>query len=325
MSIHVNRREFLAAGAASTLAVGATAPADAPAQAPLEKRYQGGVSPWPLCLDTATIRPSSLRDKIRIAAEAGYDAIEPWDRELLEYEEEGGDLEDLAKDIQDRGLQVPSVIGLWNAIPHSQEEWEAGLDATRNRMRVASTIGAKHVQVVPGPATEDFDLEWCAKRYHDLLEIGLNEFNINPAMVFVIFLPQSRTMGKASAMAIDADHPKAKIIPDAYHMYISGMGFHGLKHMQGDFIAIFQINDAPAEPSREELATPPFSGVDAHRVYPGDGILPLKQCIADLQRIRYTGAISLELYNPTYWEQDHLEVAKIGLDKTLQVIADGLG
>jgi sugar phosphate isomerase/epimerase len=39
-------------------------------------------------LDTATIRPSSLKDKVRIAAEAGYDGIEPWDTELEEYEKD---------------------------------------------------------------------------------------------------------------------------------------------------------------------------------------------------------------------------------------------
>ena len=35
------------------------------------KRYQNGASPWPICLDTATIRPASLKEKVSIAAEAG--------------------------------------------------------------------------------------------------------------------------------------------------------------------------------------------------------------------------------------------------------------
>jgi hypothetical protein len=54
------------------------------------KRYQNGASPWPICLDTATIRPASLKDKVRIAAEAGFDGIEPWDSELEEFEKNGG-------------------------------------------------------------------------------------------------------------------------------------------------------------------------------------------------------------------------------------------
>jgi len=86
-----------------------------------EKRYQNGASPWPICLDTATIRPASLLEKIKIAAEAGYDGIEPWDGELEEYEKNGGNLKELGVQIKKLGLKVPSVIGLWNAIPDTMD------------------------------------------------------------------------------------------------------------------------------------------------------------------------------------------------------------
>jgi sugar phosphate isomerase/epimerase len=101
------------------------------------------------------------------------------------------------------------------------------------------------------------------------------------------------------------------------HIGGGGSGFNGLKHLRGDFIAIFQFNDAPAAPAREQLK-------DEHRVYPGDGILPLEQCLQDLAAIGYTGCISLELYNPTYWEQDHATVARTGLEKTLTLIQAAL-
>ena len=308
----LHRRDVLRAGAAAGVGI-AAAPLAISTVDDAAPRFQDGASPWPLCLDTATIRPALLEDKVRIAAEAGFDAIEPWDGELREYEESGGDLIDLGRRIRDAGLFVPSVIGLWDAIPATQEAWERGLPATRNRMRMAAAIGAQHVQVIPGPPREDFDPVWGAARYRDLLEIGLNDYQINPALVFVKFLPGSRRLGQAAAIAIDADHPKAKIIPDVFHMHIGGSGFSGLRHLHGDFIAIFQFNDAPAQPARDALE-------DKHRVYPGDGILPLKQCLKDLRAIGYTGCISLELYNPEYWKDDHLEVAKTGRRKTLEVI-----
>src|SRR5690606_5536799 len=108
-------------------------------------------------------------------------------------------------------------------------------------------------------------------------------------------------------------HPKAKIIPDVFHMYIADSPFNGLRRIHPDMIAIFQYNDAPANPPKEEAQ-------DKDRVYPGDGILPLTQCLKDLLYIGYKDCVSLELYNPSYWEQDHLEVAKIGLEKTLKTI-----
>jgi sugar phosphate isomerase/epimerase len=301
---------------AATVARAQPAPVAGPRAA---RPYQNNRSPWPICLDTATIRPSSLEDKIRIAAEAGFDAIEPWDGELNDYERAGGDLRDLGKRIADAGLFVPSVIGLWNAIPPTREQFDNSLVDSRRRMKQAAAIGAQHIQTIPQPERpwREFDPFWAAARYRELLEIGLNEYDINPAMIFVQFLEGARTMGQAAQIALDADHPKAKIIPDVFHMYIGGSGFNGLKRLRGDFLAIFQFNDAPANPPKEQLK-------DEHRVYPGDGILPLTQCLQDLVTIGYTGCVSLELYNPTYWAQDHEQVARTGLEKTLAVIEAAL-
>lgn len=58
---------------------------------------------------------------------------------------------------------------------------------------------------------------------------------------------------------------------------------------------------------------------DKHRVYPGDGILPLPQLLRDLKSSGFTGCVSLELYNEEYYKQDLLQ-AKTGLQKTLAVM-----
>lgn len=277
-----------------------------------DKRYQKGKSPWPVCLDTATIRPASLKEKVRIAAKAGYDAIEPWDGELQKFEAEGGNLKDLGKEIKDNGLFVPSVIGLWNAIPPTKELWDKSLADTRNRMRMASDIGAQHVQTIPNTIGANYDQKWAADRYRDIIEMGIHDYKLNPALVFVKYFP-IKTMGQAVGIALDANHPKAMVIPDVYHMYISEGGFEGIKLLKGESIAIFQFNDAPASPSLDQLN-------DSHRVYPGDGILPLTQIFKDLKGTGYKGCISLEMYNPEYWKQDLMMVAETGLRKTLQVL-----
>lgn len=312
----LSRRAFLQSASlgASALAVSSCA-GTALRTSRSTPRFQSGRSPWPLCLDFATIRPSSTRDKIRIAAEAGYDAIEPWEGDLDAFEKEGGNLKDLGQEIADLGLFVPSVIGLWGAIPATREEFDRSLVGSRRRMRQAADIGARHIQVVPQPARpwSEFDPAWAAERYRELLEIGLNDYGISPALVFVEFLPGVRRMGQAAAIALDADHPRAKIIPDVFHMHIGGSGFTGLRHLDGDFIAIFQINDAPE-------ADPGVKPQDTDRVYPGDGVLPLPEILRDLYGTGYRGCLSVELYNPTYWAQDHLEVARTGLEKTLAVV-----
>ena len=286
---------------------------------PSEPSWQGGRSPWPICLDTATVRPASLDDKVRIAVEAGYDAIEPWEGELRDYERGGGSLQELGRRIADAGLFVPSVIGLWNAMPPTREAFDAGLPETRDRMRMAAAIGARQIQVIPQPQRpwQEFDLAWASARYRELIEIGVNDYDLVPALVFVQFLPGCARLGQAAAVALDADHPKARIIPDAFHMHIGDSGFSGLRKLQGDFIAIFQFNDAPASPAKADLK-------DEHRVFPGDGILPLEQCLRDLRDIGFERCVSLELYNPEYWKRNLLDVAREGHEKTLRVIESAL-
>lgn len=279
-----------------------------------EKRWQNGMSPWPVCLDTATIRPASLVDKVEIAAQAGYDAIEPWDGELAEYERNGGDLEELGKRIKELGLFVPSIIGMWNAIPPGDDEFETSLKDTRNRMRMARAIGSEHIQTIPNTVGDGYNVKQVAKRYRTIIEIGQKEYGLKPSLVFVKYFPL-KTMGQAMAVALDANHPDASVIPDTFHMYISEGGFDGLKIMNGKAISIFQFADAPATPRPSEQN-------DAHRVFPGDGILPLPSILKDLYNTGFRGCISLELYNPQYYERDLLEVAKEGHMKTLAVIKE---
>jgi sugar phosphate isomerase/epimerase len=311
----MKRRNFIGLGTAAGIAAGSASLLsfkEKDFSQKKEKRFQKGVSPWPICLDTATIRPASLTDKVKIAAKAGFDAIEPWDGELAEYEKNGGSLKDLGKQIRDLGLFVPSVIGLWNALPPTKELFDASLKDTRRRMRMASDICAQHIQTIPNTVGEDFDRKWVADRYRDIIEIGLKEYNILPALVFVKFFPL-KTLGQAVGIALDANHPKAMVIPDVYHMYISEGGFEGIKLMKGDAFAIFQFNDAPSTPALAQLE-------DKHRVYPGDGILPLTSILKDLKGTGFKGCVSLEMYNPEYWKQDLQNVAETGLRKTLEVI-----
>ena len=78
------------------------------------------------------------------------------------------------------------------------------------------------------------------------------------------------------------------------------------------------MNDYPADPPRETIA-------DKDRVYPGDGVAPLDRILKDLAGINPEMVLSLELFNPTYWKQDALEVAKTGLAKLKAAVVSALG
>jgi sugar phosphate isomerase/epimerase len=61
------------------------------------------------CLNSSTIRPAPLSEKIRIANAVGYKAIELWHDDIDLYLLQGGTLEDLRKELDDAGLQDPNL------------------------------------------------------------------------------------------------------------------------------------------------------------------------------------------------------------------------
>ena len=322
----MNRRTFLSASLTSTAVSAPLLGKDRDpktggnAKSGKKLAWQNGKSYWPICLDTATLdKGIGLEDKLRLAAEAGFDCVEPWDRELDQYEKQGGNLKDIKSLVADLGLYIPSVIGLWNSMDASEESFKTRLDEHRNRLRMVSAIGSRKVQVIPNMKLKDsFDhnvASWC---YRQILEMVIEDYGMEGAgIVFLNFFSPLSSIADATKVAFGADHKKAQIIPDTFHMFLGKSKLVNFNHLQGDFITIFQFSDCPA-------------GVEPHgrhddkiRVLPGDGVLPLVETLKTLKRINYKGPISLELYNPEYRARDPKVFLAEALRKTVEVTRKG--
>jgi sugar phosphate isomerase/epimerase len=120
-------------------------------------------------------------------------------------------------------------------------------------------------------------------------------------------------LGEAVLVALESGHPKACVLADVYHLYKGGSGFGGLRFLNGSALHVLHFNDYPADPPRASIT-------DAQRVYPGDGVAPLKEVVRDLRHIGFRGVLSLELFNREYWKQDPLTVARTGLEKMRAVV-----
>lgn len=276
--------------------------------------------PFRFSLNTSTIRGQELGivREVEIAAQAGYDAIEPWMDTLNNYVKAGGSLKDLRKRISDLGLAVESAIGFAQWIVDDEAARKNGLEQAQRDMETLAAIGGKRIAAPPVGAHDKPgpDLPTAAARYRALLELGDRTGIIPQAEVWGFSKTLSR-LGETVYVAVESGHPKACVLPDVYHLYKGGSGFSGLKLLSGIAVQVFHLNDYPAEPARESIS-------DAHRVYPGDGVAPLKGALRDLRLAGFRGVLSLELFNRDYWKQDALEVAKTGLAKMRTVVAQSL-
>ena len=317
MKTPVSRREVLAAGAIGLAGGWQRAHGQSAGDTATQSSANHG---FRYCLNTSTIRGQKLDlvTELQIAAKAGYDGVEPWIREIQAYVQNGGRLRDLKRRIADLGLTVESAIGFANWIVDDDAKRAAGLEQAKRDMDLVQQIGGRRIAAPPAGATRktDLDLFQAARRYRALLEVGQNIGVVPQAEVWGFSSSLSR-LGETLFVAVESGHEQACILPDVYHIFRGGSDFSGLKLLSDDAIHVFHVNDYPAQPERTQMK-------DADRVYPGDGVAPLDFILKTLHGNGVKCALSLELFNPGYWKQDALEVARTGLRKTQQAVQHAL-
>lgn len=289
----------------------------APARHAMAAPAAPGPSSFSYCLNIACIRGQRLGvvKEFEIAAEAGYTGIEPWTGPLMEYEANGNSVADLAARMEDWGLTIESAIGFAPWIVNDDTQRAEALEQMKREMDLLKRLGGKRIAAPPAGATRNvvIDLDDAAQRYHALLELG-REMGVTPQLEIWGPSENLHKMSQAAYVLAGCGHPDACILPDVYHMYKGGSDVDSLKLFGAETIQVFHMNDYPADPPVESIG-------DGDRVMPGDGIAPLNTILRYLRNAGGPKVLSLEIFNRTYWEQDALEVATLGLRKMKDAVA----
>lgn len=274
-------------------------------------------APYP-AINTGTLIGYELpiERQIELSSRAGFPAIELWARDIEAFLQKDGTCADLKKMLSDSGLKLENIIGFCAWAADDPDERAKGREAFMREMETASELGAKHIAATglgtSNPTREKLD--GYAARYRELLEFG-EPLNVTP----LIELWGSHTFSRLEDVmyiALAAKHKNASVLLDFYHLYRGGNSFESLALLNMRGIGVFHINDYPAYPPREMLT-------DADRVFPGDGVCPLVETVAAMRSNGFSGALSVELFNKSYWEKySPEELLKICLEKTESVISE---
>ena len=263
-----------------------------------------------LCLNTSTIRPQPLLEKIRLTAEAGFEAIELWINDLYEHVGRGGEIGDVEKALADHGLEVPSMIALRQWGEASSLEYPLMLDEARRRMELAARLGATYM--VATPPREACPESLLVDRYGELLELG-RQLGIRTTFEYVSFFGSVSTLDQAISIVEQVGDDDATLIVDAFHTWNSDSNPHLLSTLPAQRVSHYHINDAAPD-------IPAGKQTDPDRVMIGDGAIDLKTEIAMLRSIGYQGMISLELFNRQLWQQDPGDVLGMGIERLRQLV-----
>jgi 2-keto-myo-inositol isomerase len=276
--------------------------------------------PFRFCLNTSTIsgQKLGLLRTIDIAAKAGYDGVELWVSDVKEYLNRGNSLQSLDAFIKTKKLVVEDAISFTEWMVDDDAKRKAGLAELEEEMKMMAALGCHRIAAPPAGVEKDepINFQIAGKRYCEILTMG-KKYNVMPLLEFWGASGTLYNFSQALAIAAAADDADARILPDVFHLFRGGSGFNCLKLVNGKVIDIIHINDYPASKPAEEQT-------DSDRIYPGDGVAPLKKILHDLVSMGGTKVLSLELFNETYWKQDALQVAKTGLQKMKQLVDEVL-
>ena len=261
----------------------------------------------------ATTQTANLATDIYVAGQAGYDVIELRDGKLDQFLAQGS-LDDVRRMLREADVTAWTI----NAIDRVGVDGAVGtaraVARCRELSRYAQAIECPWVLVVPGPTDGRTDAQVTSDTVATLREMAdvAAEFGISVAFEFMGF-PWAAVRDVAGAWEIvqEANRPNLGIIVDTAHFYAGGSTLESIREVDPERLVVLHINDV------EDVAKPDIT--DGHRLYPGEGVIPLQDILGAVRATGWDGVLSVELFREEYWQQDPLAVAREAKARTVAV------
>ncbi len=276
--------------------------------------------PVRISLNTSTLLHYKLAADVQIdmVADAGFDGIELWMKDIKTYLENGGTAAQLKEKLQARELVLENIIGFSKWCSDDPEERKKAIEQLREEMQITAALGGTYIAApVQGISSLDSTkYDAYAERYNAILELG-DETGVTP-IIELWGMGALNKIADCAQIAIATGHPKATILLDFYHVYRGGNDWDTIDILNGKRLPVMHMNDYPSTPSYDKLK-------DSDRVLPGEGVCPFDVVIPKLYNAGFSGGFSVELFNQGYWDtMDAKTLLKNSYEKTIDVVQKSL-
>lgn len=267
-----------------------------------------------LAINEATcMEKSNLMDDLYLAEKNGYDFIELRIDMLRDYLKDGS-LNDICEFFNTHHLKPAGFNSIEDINFTTKEKWQEIEEDLRFVCEVKQAIGGEVLVVVPTITEHQWTQEEIFSDSVSMLtKIVSYTESANLKIAFEpIGSPNCfvRSLEEAHKIVKKVNHPNVGLTVDAFNLYLFD-GWRDLKYLdelKPNEIFCYHIDDS------DDL---PLDVLDhAHRLFPGNGVIPLNDITNKLKKIGYTGICSLELFNPGYWQMNPQDVFRIGAQKT---------
>jgi 2-keto-myo-inositol isomerase len=261
----------------------------------------------------ATTMTSPFETDVRIAGAAGFDVLEITATKLDKYLQMHT-LADARKLIDAAKLKTHAVNSIEKI--NVASERQNVLARTKEISEWCRALACPWIIAVPGPAPAG--ATWNQIRDDTIAALrGMNDISaplgVNLAFEFLGFpWCAVQTVAQAWEIVKTINLPTVGMVIDTCHFFAGGSTIDSIQAIDGKKLAVFHINDVEKMP-REYIE-------DAHRLFPGDGVIPLQEIVGAVRATGYDGVASVEIFRPEYWRRKPLAVAKEAYTKSKKVI-----
>lgn len=239
------------------------------------------------CLVTVVLS-GSLREKVAVAARAGFTGLEIYDSDFSEY---GRPAAEVRRIMADEGIRLVAYQPLreFDAQPESRRA--EAMSRAERLLDLAAEIGADQVVVCANVSPDAVNDD--SRAADDLAALGDRARPRNLRIAYEPMAWSTRVRDYAHAWSIvqRADHPNAGLTIDTFHTFQRANPLDRLEEIPGERIFLVQANDAP----RLDLEIKEFAR--HHRSLPGEGVYPLGSFMRALAKTGFSGPLSLEIFN----------------------------
>ncbi|WP_072022297.1 sugar phosphate isomerase/epimerase family protein [Zavarzinella formosa] len=258
-----------------------------------------------VCISQATTLPAGVIDDLTAFADIESAGAELWLTKIEKHLEQHS-FDELKNLFVSRNLR-PAAASYQGGLLLSQgEQRKAAFDLFRKRLELCQALGVPTMVLVADFA-QKVDSQSLQRSIVSLKQAGqwAAGFGVRLALEFRGGDTFCSCLETALMVVGQTGEPNVGVCLDWFHFYKGSSKPDDLAGLTNANLFHVQVADVAGIP--RELMT------DSDRVMPGDGDFSFTPLADNLKRIGYDGWVSLETFNPVFWQLKHTQVAELGL------------
>lgn len=265
-----------------------------------------------LALHTWTLDTTPLAEVLRIAPQAGWNAVELRHADFARASEAGMHRPKLIELVRASGVKVATLGAEYGWMFARGPEQHRLFAALAETCETANALGCDTIMSATGQGSGTIKKAAAALR-----EAGriVETHGLRLAWEYSSQHQTVNRLDLAREILALAGHARCGLLLDAYHLERSGSGGRGFEDVPAGDIFAFQYSDVPAVPA-------PSGPRPADRLPPSQGVVRWREVFGLLLEKCYTGYLSYEAPNPAAWSRPPEDVAREAASATRALLVE---